>query len=281
MAGVASEVRSSVDEFPVSEDAARSGAEGAEGALVSTVRASADPVVDWLPAASVTCAVTDQVPSVSPDRSHDDAAPTVYEHVFVVAPFVAVNNTVSPVVVPASARVGVVSDVTSSADDEPVSEAAARSGATGADGAVVSMTRLRAAPADDVFPAASVRVAVTDHVPSERVPRSHDVDGWVNEHDTDVPPFVVVTVVVSPAAPPATDTVGVLSEVLSSVLEDPESDADARSGAAGADGAVASTVIESAEPADDTLPAGSVSVADTDHVPSLRVGRSHDAAGTT
>ena len=76
--------------------------------------------------------------------------------VFVVAPFVAVMVTVSPDVPPAAEIVGVVSVVMSSLDDVPVSDAAERSGADGADGAVVSMEIAIGPEAGETFPAGSV-----------------------------------------------------------------------------------------------------------------------------
>jgi hypothetical protein len=172
--GDVSEVRLSVEEVPVSETAERSGVPGAEGAVVSTVSARAVPAVDWLPAGSVTFAVTDQLPVVNVGMSHDDAEPATYEQVFVVAPFVAVNSTVSPVVAPGSARVGVVSDVRLSVLDEPESDEATRSGADGADGEDVSTETDVAGPTAEVLPAASVSVPVTDQVPSDSAGRSHD-----------------------------------------------------------------------------------------------------------
>ena len=57
-----------------------------------------------------------------------------------------------------------------------------------------------------------------------------------------MPPFTADTVTVSPFEPPVADIVGVVSEVTLSVLDEPESEAAARSGAAGADGAVVSMV---------------------------------------
>ena len=60
-------------------------------------------------------------------------------HVLVVAPFVAVTVTVSPVVPPAAEIVGVVSFVMLSVPDDPVSDARTRSGVAGAAGAVRSM----------------------------------------------------------------------------------------------------------------------------------------------
>ena len=57
----------------------------------------------------------------------------------VVAPFVAVIVTVSPSVAPFVPTVGVVSDVVLSVDDDPVSDAASRSGVFGA-GMAVTVT---------------------------------------------------------------------------------------------------------------------------------------------
>lgn len=64
-----------------------------------------------------------------------------------------------------------------SVEDVPRSETVARSGAVGALGAVVSSTSDIDVPLGEIFPAASVSVAVTDQVPSDRVGKSHDVAG--------------------------------------------------------------------------------------------------------
>ena len=96
-------------------------------------------------------------------------------HVSVAEPSVAEIVTISPAVALDKEKVGVVSLVMLSVFDEPVSEAAARSGALiGDDGAVVSITRLVAALAAETLPAVSVIVDVTLHVPSVRPERSHD-----------------------------------------------------------------------------------------------------------
>ena len=92
------------------------------------------------------------------------------------------------------------------------------------------------------------------------------------------PPLVALKVTVSPVVPPVTDIVGVESNVTLSVLDVPESDAATRSGIDGATGAVLSMFIDNGELAGDTFPAGSVNVADTDHVPSVSAGKSHDVA---
>lgn len=62
-------------------------------------------------------------------------------------------------------------------------------------------------------------------------------------HDCDDPPFIAVIVATSPVEPPVTENVGVLSVVMLSEFDDPESDAARRSGAVGDDGAVVSRVI--------------------------------------
>jgi len=93
----------------------------------------------------------------------------------VVEPLVAEIVAVSPLEPPDNEKDGVVSPVTSSVLDEPVSEAEMRSGAiAGAVGAVVSTTRLIAGLVDDTFPEVSVTVDVTLHVPSVSPERSHD-----------------------------------------------------------------------------------------------------------
>jgi hypothetical protein len=84
----------------------------------------------------------------------------------------------------------------------------------------------------------AVCFAVTDQTPSTRVPRSHPVcDVAVNVHVTEVEPaFVAVTVTVLRFVALPTEIVGVLSDVMLSVVDEPESEASARSGVAGADG---------------------------------------------
>jgi len=104
-------------------------------------------------------------------------------------------------------------------------------------GLVVSTVTLNAAVDAESIPEA-VCFAVIDQTPSTRVQRSHPVcDVAVNVHVTFVcPDFVAVTVTVLPFVALPTEIVGVLSDVMSSVEDEPESDAVARSGVAGADG---------------------------------------------
>ena len=96
-----------------------------------------------------------------------------------------------------------------------------------------------------------------------------------------VAPFTAEIVTVSPVTPPVAENVGVVSVVLLSEVEEPESDAVARSGAAGADGEVASIFTDNAELDVEVFPAGSVTVALTDHVPSVSVGKSQEVAVPT
>jgi hypothetical protein len=79
-------------------------------------------------------------------------------------------------------------------------------------------------------------------------------------------------VIVSPFAPPVALIVGVVSLVLLSESDAPESDDAARSTPVGADGAVASIVMGNAVDGADVLPAGSVSVDEMFHEPGLNVG---------
>jgi hypothetical protein len=71
----------------------------------------------------------------------------------------------------------VESDVKSSTDDTPVSDASKTSGAKGAEGAAESTVSEVGADEGETFPAASVNVAANDHVPSDNVGKSHDDAG--------------------------------------------------------------------------------------------------------
>jgi hypothetical protein len=81
------------------------------------------------------------------------------------------------------------------------------------------------------LPAASVSVTEILQVPSDKVAKSHVLVEIVQETLVD-PTFVAVTTAV-PANVPETVIVGVLSEVMLSVVELPKSDAVARSGVEG------------------------------------------------
>lgn len=109
-----------------------------------------------------------------------------------------------------------------------------------------------------------------------------DPDPTTYEHDRVVAPCVAVIVIVSPAVPPVADTVGVVSDVRLSVEDVPRSDDASRSGVPGAEGAVVSMVIGRAVPATDWFPAGSVTLAVTDHAPDpSAVPMSHEVATPT
>ena len=278
--GVLSLVMLSVDEEPVSDAAARSTPLGAAGALVSIVIGS-DSVVPALPARSVTDAVIVQPPSARVPRVQFVLAPTVYVHVTLVEPaFAAVMVMTSPVAWPGIVIVGVLSLVTLSVGDEPRSEPASRSGVRPV-GPVESIVIDSALEAVDVLPAGSVRVAVTLHVPSVIVGIVQLDAGKTYEQEMVVVPFVAVSVIVSPVEPPLALMVGVVSLVALSVLEEPESELVARSTPDGADGAVASTVMDSALDAAEVPPVGCVSVAVIDHVPLASVPRLQPVAGIT
>ena len=170
--GVVSFVMLSVTDEPVSLEAARSGVAGATGAEVSTVMESGDDD-EVFPDRSDNVDVMLHVPSERVGRSHEEADPTVNEHVLVVLPSVAEIVMVSSVDPPLAVIVGVVSLVRLSVLDVPESLAADRSGVPAVP-AVVSMVNDREGLAVDVLPAGSVSVDVTVHAPSERVGRSHE-----------------------------------------------------------------------------------------------------------
>ncbi len=117
--------------------------------------------------------------------------------------------------------------------------------------------------------------AVRLHVPAVSVGKSHEVAGITYEHVFVVAPLVAERVTVSPAFPPAAETVGVVSFVMLSVEELPVSDTAARSGALGVAGG-ATMVTPRDVPAEETFPAASVSVALVVHNPADNAGRSHD-----
>jgi len=105
-------------------------------------------------------------------------------------------------------------------------------------GRVASTVILNADVAAESIPL-FVCFAVIDHTPSASVPRSQLVvpTAAVKVHVTFVwPDLVAVTVTVLPSVALPTEIVGVLSDVMSSVEDEPESEEVARSGVAGAEG---------------------------------------------
>ena len=146
--GVVSEVLLSVEDAPVSDDAARSTASPAV-AFVSTLIVSDVGLLLVLPAGSVTDDVMVHVPSLSVGKVQLVALPTTYVQATVSVPLVALRVIVSPVLPPVALNVGVLSFVLLSELSVPESELAARSGTPGAVGALVSIDTDNATEAVD------------------------------------------------------------------------------------------------------------------------------------
>lgn len=131
--GVLSFVMLSFDSEPESDTASRSTPDGADGAAVSTVTfndADADDTTelnDWV-------ALTLHVSSTKAPRSQEPLEPeAVNVHVTSVCPvFLAVTVTVAPDTSPVTEMLGVLSLVSSSEVDDPVSDDVVRSTAVGA-----------------------------------------------------------------------------------------------------------------------------------------------------
>ena len=257
---------------PLSDVANKSGADR-EGELVAIVTGKALDAADSLPNGSVNVEEMFQVPSVSVGSVQFVADPITYVHDTVVVPLVAEMVIVSPLVPPLALKVGVVSLVLLSELDAPVSDAANKSRPVGAAGAVPSIVIGNAVDDGEMLPAGSVSVDEMFHVPSVSVGSVQLVaDPMTYVHDTVVVPLVAEMVMVSPLVPPLALIVGVVSLVLLSESDDPASDAADKSTPDGADGAVPSIVIGKALDAADSLPNGSVNVAEMFHVPSVSVG---------
>jgi hypothetical protein len=273
ISGVVSLVMLSEFDRPVSDDGRRSGA-GRDGGVVAIVMGNEDDTGDTLPSGSVIVAEMFQVPSVSVGSVQFVAVPTTYVHDTVVVPLVAEMVMVSPLVPPVALRVGVLSPVKLSVDDEPVSEEANKSRPDGAAGAVPSMVIGNALDDGEVFPAGSVSVAEIFQVPSVSVGSVQFVAvPTTYVHDTVVVPLVAEMVMVSPLVPPDAPIVGVVSFVLLSVDDEPESDEATRSTPDGADGGVVSIEMGSALDDGEVFPAGSVSVDERFQFPGVNVGR--------
>ena len=163
--------------------------------------------------------------------------------------------------------------VTLSVCDPPLSEVVAKSGATGFDGAVASMVIGNAVEEVEVLPAGSVNVDEMFQVPSVSVGSVQFVAEPITYvHDTVVVPLVAEMVMVSPLVPPLALIVGVVSLVLLSESDAPESDDAERSTPDGADGGVVSMLIDNDPVAGPVFPIASVTEADNVHVPSDNVG---------
>jgi hypothetical protein len=146
--GVVSEVLLSVEDAPVSDDAARSTASPAV-AFVSTLIVSDVALLLELPAGSVTEDEIVQAPSLNVGKVQLVALPTTYVQATVSVPLVALRVIVSPVLPPVALNVGVLSLVLLSVLSVPESELAARSGTPGAVGALVSIDTDNATEAVD------------------------------------------------------------------------------------------------------------------------------------
>jgi hypothetical protein len=179
---------------------------------------------------------------------------------------------VSPLVPPLALIVGVVSLVLLSEPDAPVSDDAERSTPDGAVGAAPSIVIGNDPVAGPVFPAASVTEADTVHVPSANVGNEQLVAApTVYAHVTVEVPFVADTVTTSPARAPGIEISGVESLVMLSEFDRPVSDDGSRSGA-DREGGLVAIVTGKALDASDSLPNGSVNVAEMFHVPSVSMG---------
>ena len=227
----------SVLDAPLSEPAVKSGVDGAFGAVLSIVTDKADDARLTFPAASVAftvmlapCARVELIIVQLPELS------AVALPIWVVPSNSLIRLFASAVPV----KVGVASLVILSVLEAPLSEAAIRSGADGALGAVVSIVIDKADDATLTLPAASVAFAVMLCTPFARVELV--IDQLPEPSAVAVPIRVVpsnsVTVLFASAVPL---NVGAVTLVILSVLELPLSDAAIRSDADGALGAIVST----------------------------------------
>lgn len=149
---------------------------------------------------------------------------------------------------------GVVTSVILSVLEAPLSDAAARSGALGAAGAVVSIVTERTALAGPVLPATSVAFAVIAWMPCasalDVIVQLPPLSAWAAP--ATIAPLNSVIAEFGSAVPLKT---GVVTLVMLSVDEMPLSEAAARSGVLGAAGALMSMVTDSAADATPVLPA--------------------------
>jgi hypothetical protein len=204
-----------------------------------------------LPAVSVSVTVKDQTPSASVPRVHevDEIVQETLEE-----PFVAVTTAVPEDV--ATLIVGVLSEVMLSVSDVPaLSEAVARSGVEGVAIVVLLITNPVSVAALEVT-LLKVCVAATEYVPLASVVNEQDpvVSVAVNVHTTAVPEDgVAVKVMTAPTVKPESEISGVSSFVVLSVLEEPRSEEDTKSGVPVA---ASVTVTESVE-TNDKFPAAS------------------------
>ena len=208
--------------------------------------------VDALPAESVAVTVKDQTPSASVPRVHevDEIVQETVEE-----PFVAVTTAVPEEV--ETLIVGVLSEVMLSVSDVPaLSEAVARSGVEGvATVDLLTTSPVSAGEALEVMPL-NVCVAATEYVSLASAGKMQDpVDPVaVKVHVTAVlVDEVAVTVMTAPTVKPVSEISGVSSFVVLSVLEEPRSEEDAKSGVPVA----ANVTVKESDGTNDKFPAAS------------------------
>jgi len=251
--GVGTLVIRSDAEAPLSEPFAKAKVLGAL-ITVSIVSVSA-PAEETLPAASVALAFRLWLPSAKTALVIDQEPE---------ASAVAEPSTVDPsnsvTVLPTSAVpviVGVVTLVTRSVFDDPLSEAGAKVsvGTTGAEVSIVSARLL----AEETLPAASLALALRLWLPSVRTGLVIDQapEASAIAEPSTVEPSYSVTVELASAVP---FSVGVVSFVIRSVCDKPLSEIDVRA-RVGATGAVVSMATVSALETAETFPAASVALA--------------------
>lgn len=157
IAGVLSDVMSSVLDVPVSLAASKSGTLRVAGEVVSTVTASAVEATLVLPAASVAVAEMLCVPSLNVGDVKDQfPVPSAVVLPSEVAP---AKTSIAALASDVPLKVGVSSAVMLSEFEEPESLAASKSGSLGAAGALVSMVTASEDEATLVLPEASVAAA--------------------------------------------------------------------------------------------------------------------------
>lgn len=157
-----------------------------------------------------------------------------------------------------------------SVDDTPESEAVARSGTVGVAGAATSMVTTSTPVAGEMLPATSVAVAVIECDPAASTLDVMDQLPALSAATVpmSVTPSKSLTVANASDVPV---NVGVVSDVMLSVEDEPESLAVVRSSAPGAAGAAVSTVIVSALDDDDVFEP-TVAVTVMAWAPMLRAG---------
>jgi hypothetical protein len=145
---------------------------------------------------------------------------------------------------------GVLSEVMLSVAELPESDVESRSGVDGVATVVVLITKPVSAVEALEVTLLKVCVAVTEYVPLASVVNGQDpfVEVAVNVHTTAVPEDgVAVKVMTAPTVKPDNEISGVLSFVVLSVLEEPRSDPDTKSGVPVAANVTVTEFVETAD----------------------------------